>query len=868
MGSLEGNVEEGRNKDAGSTIPSEIDTRTGEKDAERTPPIQSPSATHISSAHVLDEQAIESGSHKPNPTQSSHTEAIPSASVVSPIREAKHTSLSSQKDSDLTIKTYSPKGLLQQHGDACVDPPHTTQTPIVISETLTKAQEFFELEPQSTTLGTSSPKVSKPSGIDTNRMEVGDPALDVRGSSRSPREVNLNTTSEGAFNSKANEETCVGPSGSTEDYVTKGEFQTFATEVFRRLDELKSSKSPSPDVTSDTLAAHTQALSNLTSAISSLQQQISAIPSRDDVTSAINNVTFDSSFLNAISNQLASIGEQYAADLEIAGYHDLCEFKNEIRDLVNSAVIAGNGPDTGDLRRLATRREFRDMVQCLGDHVRDVTAEFLRDNATAHRSLIHFMKQTLDANADFRKALSGDIDTILHNAVQDHLTPLRKISKQFSAQVKKALSCSAEASKPQTNVQDDQDPDHPEGETQSKKAPSVKGVVISDVPAPTVAEPPINPTDKGKGKVTEVPLTEEEELRLAAKLSRASAKLVQGLSGGAKSEPIGESSKVTEESSGTFDTLLGNIKPILTHRSSEKILEDELTEDFIPEDVAENQSPRLPLPKDRKITAAEESHRWKYSKRGDVEPPFDPQYPGLPTVETRIKFAKLTQEAKDVYSESPISCIKTFGQRTLCNKEVLYTQFSVLRKDGVIYTFTDADFHRLCVFDLPFLFSHFSRCMEKGKKYADSQSRLWAVMRAQITYWSQKDFDLAYWLGQNTLYISPPNNRPLWIKDVKPNTFVEEPFFGYVYEDRDGVKRFFDHLECNKYLHKSLNFVYKELSKEVRDGKISRQLATPIFHSIERIASFRSLIRSMYLSLKKAGFDDFPNSRVKEKKRE
>src|SRR5581483_10990077 len=200
-------------------------------------------------------------------------------------------------------------------------------------------------------------------------------------------------------------------------------------------------------------------------------------------------------------------------------------------------------------------------------------------------------------------------------------------------------------------------------------------------------------------------------------------------------------------------------------------------------------------------------------------------------------------------------------------QEVKYAQFSILRKDGVIYTFTDADFHNLCVNDLPFLFRYMAKLMEQSNKYADSQSRLWAVMRAQIVYWSQKDFDFAYWLGQNTLYISPPKNRPLWIKDVKPNTFVEAPAYGFVYEDRDGIKRFFDHSECNKYTHKTLSYVYKELSKEVKSGKIAREHAAPLFSSIEDTVKFRALLGGMYLSLKKAGIDDFPNSRVKEKRR-
>ncbi|KAJ9566362.1 hypothetical protein OSB04_002328 [Centaurea solstitialis] len=328
---------------------------------------------------------------------------------------------------------------------------------------------------------------------------------------------------------------------------------------------------------------------------------------------------------------------------------------------------------------------------------------------------------------------------------------------------------------------------------------------------------------------------------LAVKLSCANAALAQSISSagrtGVSPQPFGESSKVAEESSGTFDTLIGNIKPIVTNRSSEKILEDVFTEEYNTEDITENQPSRLSLPRDRCITSTEESHRWKYSTR-DVDPPFDPKVTGLPTTEARIKFAKQTQVATEVYSKVPISCIKTLSLRSLYNNDVKYAQFSVLRKDGIVYTFTDADFHLLCVYDLPFLFQFLAKRMELGNKYADSQSSY----ESSDCLLESEDFDFGYWLGQNKLYISPSNSRPLWIKDVEPNTFVEEPSYGFIYEDWDGVKRFFDHLECNKYMHKSLKFVYKALSKEVQIGRINRELATPLLSTIEATAKFRSLL--------------------------
>jgi hypothetical protein len=93
---------------------------------------------------------------------------------------------------------------------------------------------------------------------------------------------------------------------------------------------------------------------------------------------------------------------------------------------------------------------------------------------------------------------------------------------------------------------------------------------------------------------------------------------------------------------------------------------------------------------------------------------------------------------------------------------------------------------------------------------------------------------------------------------------VQEPEYGFVYEDKDGVKRFFNHLEGNKYMHKSLVFVYKVLAREVKVGNLNRDLAEPFYKNIEAASKFRSLIYNMYTTLRDVGFDDFPNARIKQ----
>ncbi|KAJ9547278.1 hypothetical protein OSB04_019821 [Centaurea solstitialis] len=88
----------------------------------------------------------------------------------------------------------------------------------------------------------------------------------------------------------------------------------------------------------------------------------------------------------------------------------------------------------------------------------------------------------------------------------------------------------------------------------------------------------------------------------------------------------------------------------------------------------------------------------------------------------------------------------------MLNKSILYAQYVVKRKDGNLYALSDADLHNLCVYDLLFLHKILSKYVETGKTlesrntYADSLNRLREVMRAQVIYHSQLDFDIGMWL--------------------------------------------------------------------------------------------------------------------------
>ncbi|KAJ9561917.1 hypothetical protein OSB04_007077 [Centaurea solstitialis] len=329
-------------------------------------------------------------------------------------------------------------------------------------------------------------------------MEVGSPEKEVRGSFRSPREVKIIATSEGLLQSKSTEETCVGASESPRDYVTKEDFQNLATSVLHKLDELKSSTSRSTEAATDTkvqevliqhieaLKAHTEALTKVTSAIDSLQTSISSLPSQVYVSDAINSVQVNSSFLDLLKTEHAEIGKEYSRDLAASGYINYNSFKTEIREIVDKAITIGVSPDQGHQKSLATRGDLSNMVAALGEEVRRTSAQFMPISLVYHRRLLmkHSMTSLLLSNPTSPPSLTR-----------------------------------------MTN------PDHSEGEIKRGNLPEAKtsaGVKITEATNTSTAAKP-SEQDKGKGKevVAKVPLTEEEQLKLASKLSRATAALTQ-----------------------------------------------------------------------------------------------------------------------------------------------------------------------------------------------------------------------------------------------------------------------------------------------------------------------------------------------------
>ena len=248
--------------------------REGEKDAQGTPPIPTPSATHIPRGLVLEGHPIDESMHMLNPIPTNLAEDILSSSVERTRRDPSLTSSFSQKDGDFNIRIRSPKDSTP-HKEASVVSPHESEHPEPASEAGERITETKDLEHPKSPLDTSARIGSETFVHDIDRTRVGSPSQEVQRSRGSPRVGNIKSATEGALDSKATKSPCVDDLGSPGTYVTNEEFRTFATEVFKRLDALKNSSSSSiPATEADKV---TEALKELTSTTTQLKNSLTTL---------------------------------------------------------------------------------------------------------------------------------------------------------------------------------------------------------------------------------------------------------------------------------------------------------------------------------------------------------------------------------------------------------------------------------------------------------------------------------------------------------------------------------------------------------------------------------------------------------------
>ncbi|KAJ9545116.1 hypothetical protein OSB04_024823 [Centaurea solstitialis] len=271
------------------------------------------------------------------------------------------TPLSSQQDDGFNNSVPSPKDTTEPHGDAYVDPPHMSEQPKSVLETEVRNAEADCLEHPTST----------------------------RGSSGSPREGNINTPPEDALHSKATGGPGVGPSGSTRDYVTKAEFQSFAIEVFKRLDKLKSSKNAK---IAEALEAHIDALKGVTSTLtemrSSFQTLQSSILYKEDLETKLNYLSLSDDPIKSIKSSATILIAELVSDLVFAGYRDFSKFKDKIKEMVNSVIAFGLSHVEGNPKCLATRGDLSNLVRALGESIKANNSQLISNIWASNTSVI------------------------------------------------------------------------------------------------------------------------------------------------------------------------------------------------------------------------------------------------------------------------------------------------------------------------------------------------------------------------------------------------------------------------------------------------------------------------------------------------
>ena len=197
---------------------------------------------------------------------------------------------------------------------------------------------------------------------------------------------------EGTSRSKAEGSPCVAGPSSKSDFVTKGELNAFATELFSKMDELKSliiSQQNPQD-----LSHIKEALKELSSTTTELKHSLATLQSsaikKDDLTEAFQAMSLNPSSVQTLKNKLSEMAAKFAGDFVTAGYTDYSSFRDEIKEMFSSAVTYGiqSKSSSANINHLATRRELDAMVDALADSMISQLAFFKMEILSSNEKIV------------------------------------------------------------------------------------------------------------------------------------------------------------------------------------------------------------------------------------------------------------------------------------------------------------------------------------------------------------------------------------------------------------------------------------------------------------------------------------------------
>ncbi|KAJ9565621.1 hypothetical protein OSB04_001587 [Centaurea solstitialis] len=305
----------------------------------------------------------------------SSAEDNPSSSGIKDAREPPIPPSPSQKGVGEEIRVPSPKGSLEPSTDALVVSHSLLELKQSVSETLIKNIEASAFEQPKFPLSPSTKVGSELPMQDTDRTLVLSPSKGIRRSGGRPRDGNAKTTAKGAIHSAATKTPCVDDLGTSEAYVTKGEFKTFATEAS-------------------------------TSLCSDLDVVRSAAITKEELSAALSSIVSSVDHFIKFKEDLLSTSQTLVTDLLSAGYADNYYFQVDIKRMVNSAMVMGqaSASSQGTLNQMVTNREITAMVEALS-----YTAHKQNENIT--HDFLHFAEYLIKRLED---TVQGILDSILN----------------------------------------------------------------------------------------------------------------------------------------------------------------------------------------------------------------------------------------------------------------------------------------------------------------------------------------------------------------------------------------------------------------------------------------------------------------------
>jgi hypothetical protein len=258
----------------------------------------------------------------------------------------------------------------------------------------------------------------------------------------------------------------VGPDAPQNKYVTKEEFNTFATNLFTKLDELKSSIPTS--VPPSPIVQFTEALSKNTAALNALQAEVASLKTsaatKDELKNALSAMEGQTSAVAQLKTDIVTEAGKFVSDVATAGYCDTSKLKDDIKAMVDRALLVcppSSSSAEGEVRTLATKADFMALGDQYLTNLNSIAYELTTEGNKLRTDLMQKvaqMKWKTDLHLNKTEVRVNSVVEQLNAATTSSLRKLKRKapSSYREEEVKRSKG---------DDGHDDQGPSHHEGET-------------------------------------------------------------------------------------------------------------------------------------------------------------------------------------------------------------------------------------------------------------------------------------------------------------------------------------------------------------------------------------------------------------------